>query len=393
MSVGSALDDLSMKGAVDWMRFQVQLASPSQFRHIRDRVHDTWGNTFIEEVSGSQAKKWTVKVQNPPGPDQFMRDVQAMVRPSDPPIRECDISILAIEVALDAYHRTGDREALARAVLHMLRHQAHPPAGAPRICRQGSYYEPESVEQVLQALLNEPISIYLGGQNADHISHLYFKTYDTIDGQAYAELPRELWCARMENRFRGAAMPFTTISGWRDFKFESLSKDRFALVQPDANCSQLVRARQVYNIQLGRRPDSYKIRASDRRQGAVGTRRDSFTNDRIRQAFRALTLAQSCQNSVKSSAVILPSPLGRLHNGIATPEYCIKSISDTNTFIQLHQADQSPLTIQDLMTLPDHTRGPERAALTSQKQAENNSSATSSKPCQLKQPDESRDGA
>lgn len=262
-------------------------------------------------------------MQNPPCPDQFMLDVQAMVRPGDPPIQECDISIIGIEIALDAYYRTGDREALARAVLHMLRHQAHPPAGAPRICGQGWWSEAESIEQVLRALLNDPITINMGARGADHTSHSYLKTYDTVNGQAYLELPRELWRARMENTFRGAAMPFTTISGWQDFKFESLAKDRFALVQPDPNCTPLARLMLNRKIQLGRRPDTYKRRASDRRQGGVWTVRDSVINDSIRQALRALTVAQACRNSVKSSGLILPAPLGRPNKGIATPEYCI----------------------------------------------------------------------
>lgn len=351
--VSNALEGSTFKAGNDWMEFQIKLSSPSQFRHLRARVLDTWGKTYFDEVPGSQAKTWVVPVQNPPGPDQFMRDVQAMVRPGDPPIRECDILITGIETFVDAYCPNSDRAVLSQAALHMLRHQAHPPAGEPRICRERGWYFPESKDQVFQALSNDPITIQLGEQNADHKCRFYVKTYDTINGQSYATLPPEQWRARMENTFRGGALPFTTISGWRAFKFEWLSKDHFALVHPDANCSALVRERQFYNIQLGRRPDSYKIRASDRRQGAVGTHRDSVTNDSIRQALRALTTAQACRNSVKFSGLILPASLGRLHNGIATPEYCITSISHSNTAIQVNQADQSPLTTLDLMNAPD----------------------------------------
>lgn len=362
------LNQQSFKAAIDWQAFEVTLQSPSQFRHLQARTQKIWGKTHFTQVPGSSAKSWKFRVQNPTGPAQFMQDVQAMARPGDPRITERDIRILGTEIALDVYHCKGNRSALMEAVLHLLRHQAHPLMGEPRITGKHTFKLPTSPYQVLQALHQGDVTIRTGPQDADHTCRFYFKDYDTVDGVPYVPLPQAQWRARFENTLQGDAVPFRSIKEWREFKFESLSNNIFALLMPCPARSALVQSMQARKVQLGRRPDSYKRCQSERRQRGAFTRRDSLANEKIRQALRALTTAQSCRNSVKMA----PKPgLWPLHKPLQprrAPKY-LEGISNHNLGMVQGVTIQSTVTHWCHGTVWKEQRGPPVHAMSKTKSA------------------------
>ena len=317
------LSSLSARACIDWIEFLVTLPRPSQFRHLKARTAKPWGKVFFTEVDGTNGKTWKFRVQNPPGPVQFMEEVQAMVRPGDAAFTEQDIRVVGIEVALDFRHATNDRQALIHTALHCIRHQARPLAGSPRITRKGGVVTPVYPHEVLEALSDKKSTIRSGRKGDDHTCRFYFKDYDSFNGKRYAALPPDKWCARFENTLIGNAVPFKTIQEWRDFKFESMSKDLFAMVMPTPTTSKLVTSLQARMIQLGRRPDSYIRPGTERRQRGAGTCRDSVLNDKIRQALRSLTARQ---NSVKESPDNPEPPLERLPIPTVFPKYIHKSI-------------------------------------------------------------------
>lgn len=339
MGLPSALAGFTFKARVDWLEFAVDLKSPSHFRHLQNRTHEVWGKVFFEPVAGTEQKTWRFRVQNPLGPDQFMRDVQLMAPPGDPVIGEDQVRVIGIEIALDAHHPTNDRQKLALATVHMMQHQAIPPGGLPRITGKHVCRVPASPHDALQALLYQSVSINIGEEGADHAVRLYVKDYDTVDGVPYIPLPPSQWRARFENTLTGKEVPFATIEGWRNFRFETLAKDRFGLVMPVQERSPLVTQLQAHSIQLGRRPDSYKIRSSDRRKRAAFTCRDSVTNDKIRQALRALSRSQFCQNSVKNLHRRDAVPEGGYGLDTESPKYL-----NNNQGIQVVMTDQSSMT-------------------------------------------------
>lgn len=314
-------EQLIFRGAIDWVACVVTLQSPTQFRHLQARTHKVWGKTHFEEVPGSNAKSWRFKVQDPTSPGQFMEDAQCMRPAGDRPITEGDIQITGIEIALDVYHAEGNRAALIAVVSHMLRHQACPPEGELRITGHGTCESPTHLCQVLAALHAGGVTVRTGPMYADHTCRFYFKDYDTLGDVKYAPLPQAECRARFENTLIGEAVPFRTVQEWRDFKFESLSDRYFSMVMPVAASTALGTFLQAQMIQLGRRPDSFKRRLSDRRKRGVCTRRDSDLNDKIRQALRGLTRSQSCQNSVKPLPKLGLFSLGEvLHLG-CSPKY------------------------------------------------------------------------
>lgn len=342
-----ALSSYTFKAEVDWMEFEVTLSSASQFRHIQDRMMTVWGKTHFAPLGDPEStRRFRFRLQNPSGPNQLMHDLQSMVRAGDPPIQECDVRVVGVEVAVDVYIEGGDRASLGEAALYLLRHMAHPPAGHPRITTAGARpVEPETIEEALRALIEDPITIHLGKKGADNVARIYVKTYDTVDGMPYAPLPPEQWRARSERTLRGTEVPFRTIGEWRCFRFDKGLADTFALVKSSATPDTLPALMQARLIQIGRRPDSPRRRPSDRRSRGPYTRRDSVMNDKIRQALRALTKSQSCQNSVNK---INPRPLaseGETSFDQSSPEYCIphnpEPVARFNTF---------PLSPQSLLT-------------------------------------------
>jgi hypothetical protein len=382
---------LSFSGALDRQAFEVWLHRSTDFQQLQKRTYPTWGKTYFRHVAGSRGKGWVFWIHNPAGPDQFMRQVQAMVRPGDPPITEDDVKIVATEIAVDVRHPSNDPEILALAAQHFLTSMARLPAGHPRITVPPYFYAPKLAAAYAAAKADHAIATAnarregkaapvpfqvkrgqcsvvssrltawqalcdgltinqgkapnsktgLGGDS--YRLRIYVKTRDTRNGIAYAPLEPAEYCARIERTWEGSEVPYATINEWRNFRFESLANEHYSLVMPSADITPMARLLQERMVQLGRRPDSCKIRPSDRRKRRAFTCRDSFTNDKFRQALRALTRAQSCRNSVKTFPAMDLPPEAEGDWIIAGPKY-------SNNYSNTNPKDQEVMTSKSSMT-------------------------------------------
>jgi hypothetical protein len=200
-----ALENFKFQAAIDWVWISIALTSPSQFRHVQNRMRATFGKLFVEAIdSNASSLNFSFKVQDPRGPDQLMLELQSAVRPGDPPLTEDQVTILGIELAIDAYQRDGICSALAPAVMHFFVHHANPPAGPPRITEPKHFRVPNTKREMLGAL-NAGFTIHGGPKNDNHASHFYVKKFDTVDGEKYVLLPENLWRARFENTLASEA--------------------------------------------------------------------------------------------------------------------------------------------------------------------------------------------
>ena len=300
MSLPEALNEFRLVAVVDWVKIRVTLTSPSQFRHVQSRMKDRFGKTYVTACDGdASSRRFIFSVQNPSGPDQLIQDLQDLVRPGDPPVTEADVEIIGVEVALDGYIKGSDRARLAAATGHFVKYLAQRPAGPPRATSPKRFRVPASARDLLQ-LIDEGVSINMGAIDADFRVRAYLKDYDTVAGDRI-KLDDDQHRARVEVTLSGSQLPFTSIETWRRFRFEKLSAKRFAICRSVASTglSKLIHERA---LQLGRAEDAYKIQPSNRRKRSVFTRRDSVTNDAIRQALESLTKRQSCRFSEKKLA-------------------------------------------------------------------------------------------
>lgn len=277
---------------IDWVRVRVALPAPSHHRHIRART-TTAGLVvgFIEHLDAPQDRPASVvelMLHDPGTPGNFMRRVQVLAPPNAGPIRESDIQITGVEIALDTLPQTAmARTGLVDAATHLFRHVAHPPAGGARITGPGNYQAAALQGQVRRAL-RDGLSINAGCPGEAFAMRAYVKRTDTrTPGETYAALPSDQHCARLEVILSGCRLPFSNIGEWQTFRFESLAQC-FAQVLPCVPDSELPALLLDQLAQLGRPLDTDKLN-QHRRTSRKGTRRDKALNKRIADALRALT--------------------------------------------------------------------------------------------------------
>lgn len=273
---------------------EVRLNQPTQFQHVQTRMEAVGsGVPYVHQID---PQTFRTTIQNPTGPDALMRTVQALAPPGSGPIRESDITIVEVETSIDAKPTApADRDQLVDAALHFAHHHANPP-GNFRIVRGAGHVHgntaPASQAPFKLALLAGDNTINAGWY-ADTVKcetwgdpfrlRVYVKKYDTVPGASYQALPPKQHTARIEAILSGSLCPFTTVSEWRAFKFESLTP-YFRQVR-STPASQIAALSQGWLAALGQPTDTDK-QGRHRRNSRAGTARDTDLNRRI---YRTLT--------------------------------------------------------------------------------------------------------
>jgi len=127
-----------------------------------------------------------------------------------------------------------------------------------------------------------------GDAGDPYTTRTYCKSHDFVPdsmsgaGTRRAVKPR----ARFEVTLSGAELPFSTVQGWREHKFEDCM-ERFAMVKPE-QCHPLVELMRGWKLSLGN-TRRLKDVAGHRRTSRIATSRDTLLNRRIKDALRQLT--------------------------------------------------------------------------------------------------------
>lgn len=298
MNASHALAGFELRASIDRVVIEVRLGQPTQFRHVQDRMKAAGqGVQYVHQVNPHTVR---TTIQNPTGPDALMRAVQALV--STPgSIRDTDISIIEVEVTLDARPTTpATANQIIDATMHLAHHHANPP-GDFRIVRGAGHARgntaPAAQEDFRRALRDGDNTINAGWY-ADAVKcemgdpfrlRLYAKTYDSTPDDHYQALPQQQHTARIEAILSGELCPFRTVNEWRKFRFESLSLYfRQVCTTPG---SELATLAMNWRASLGQPADTSK-RKGHRRNSRRGTARDTALNRRIYKALTRLTARQ-----------------------------------------------------------------------------------------------------
>jgi hypothetical protein len=180
----------------------------------------------------------------------------------------------------------------------------------------------------------------------------YLKTRDTVGGAAYADLDQRKFSARMEATLLDQCVPFSTIEGWRDFDFQSLSRT-FELIAPEAPKTELHGFMQARVFQFGL--PRVRLPAQPRAVGAIavsvepgyrkskrlGCHAMTDSNKAIKSALRCLTLRSSVKIRKGWGPTCVALPEGEPADVQHSPEY-----SNTNTQQIQSTSEQSALTAQ-----------------------------------------------
>lgn len=281
---------------VDWVQAVVKLRKPTQHRHVRTRLQAAGlvaGRVeHIDAPHDRPTRVVAVRIQDPGTPDAFMAAFQHVAPPGNGPILESDVQITGVEIALDAHPKTQvEQPRITDAALYLFRHLARPPVGTPRITSPGHFRAAAALKGDTRRALADGWTINMGEQGADYVARCYVKRADSIPGHAYAPLPQDQHCARLELRLQGQCLPFATVAQWRALRFEKLARS-FAMVTdptPRNSMAALLQDQMVkINAPLGKPLDPAK-HTQHRRVSRRGVRRDSALNQRVADALRALT--------------------------------------------------------------------------------------------------------
>lgn len=290
---------------------------------------------------------WTAetRIQDPPqDPAAFMTLLQKLAPPEAEPITPDDVQILGLEIALDFTPKAPRTlVGLDAATVYLMRHHAHPDAGVPRITRRGlgeKAFEgaarmlPDQIEREFAA----GWTVYSCERGPTKYSHYYTKRRDSTLTEAYALLPVEKHCARIEKGLLGDDCPFHTLSEWAAFQFEILA-NYFAMVREStAPVTPINIGIRASSTQFGRPKDGSKA-AAHRRTSRAYTRRDSQLNKRIARALANLTNAGICHESEGAGVVL---PLGNVNEAAQCPKYLSSAASPQSQ----QQPKQPPTTFQ-----------------------------------------------
>lgn len=232
-----------------------------------------------------------------------MQAVQALAPPGSGPVSESDVRILEVEISLDAKPAApAKRDELVNATLHFVHHHANPP-GKFRIVRSSEHWQGTTAppsQMRFKVALQAGDNTINAGWHADIVKcetwgdpfrlRAYVKEYDTKpDDDSYKLLAQKKQAARLEAVFSGDLCPFSTVTEWRAFKFESLS--RYFRQVRSTPASQIAALAQGWLVSLGQTTDTDK-QASHRRISKEGTARDIDLNRRIYRALTRLTQRQ-----------------------------------------------------------------------------------------------------
>lgn len=175
---------------IDWIEVCVDVGRPSQPQHIQRRMPAAWGKPYVtpmSECKSRTASKFVFRIQNPEGPNAFMRDLQQLIKPGQSRLTEDRVQILGIEVALDTWCPDDNRPEVLQPLLEkQIWHQTLL-SSWPRISTADG--SPGIVTRTkLRQRLSGPCTINAGPADGEFKQRWYLKTYDTVGHEAYKPL-------------------------------------------------------------------------------------------------------------------------------------------------------------------------------------------------------------
>lgn len=281
---------------VDWVELEIRTLKATQGKHLQAAgaglfshahgINPQMGEKYPENRKNTTTTRFAVRIQ---APERFAAIMAALGTIRDRLDPSSAIAVLGIEVAMDAYAKTGtSTEELTEMTSHFLKGINRVSSNHPRIYRRENETRAiGSHPELIQALVDD-FQIGIGNGAGDRFQHGYLKTKDNQQ-----DLPVGQHRARVEIRLQGNACPVQTLEDLAGLNFASLS-DFFRFRQfgePHTDLECLMADRQIClgNI-IG---DDGTLSTINRKEG--GTRQNkrgtkaSPLNEIARSRLRKLT--------------------------------------------------------------------------------------------------------
>lgn len=275
-------EDYRFVARVDWIDIRISLVQPTQSRYLlKDLATLRCAASHVDPANKSPSNTdavWTLRFQDPHSARSVRRDLEELQQTFKFATAP---EVTGLEVSFDAYADAADANVVEMAE-HMFRGLAEPPSSNRRIT--GPKGTTGLVESALESrrgnlrALAAGKTVHIGNQRDDRSVRVYVK--ENVDGRH----------ARLENTFRGGAIPFATLDAWQQFDFRKLSWFFRWRRRPDTVNAQLAVILD-YPPALAA-PPSALARRQHRRINKVFTVADRDLNREARRALGKLTTEQ-----------------------------------------------------------------------------------------------------
>lgn len=208
------------RACVDWIKLRIVTSRPSNHDTVRTRV----GIRFAEPVNegpGQTATEFILTFQDPQSWRQLEESLQRFTH--DHLLVE-PVQVTGIEVALDAYSRTGVREDLVRMTHRFFKFACHMVSDNRFVSRgKGDSIRLNHPRFALRPEhFDEGYNLYVGEKSDDVQQHLYLKQ-TTIQDKVPVHLPLGEHRARTEVTLKGLGLPVATLEQWRGYDLTRLA--------------------------------------------------------------------------------------------------------------------------------------------------------------------------
>lgn len=217
--------DFRFRAEIDWIELKIRTKKPTNFHTVRKRLDARYAETR-NEGSGRAATEFFVRFYSLANWRSIDLALEKLTRDH---LLAGPVEVTGIEIALDAYSKPCDRQALVHMTANFYRGLAYLVSKNQRIVFGGKgSVESIPLPKVFLKKIDQGGNIYIGNSEPEGdlgdpnnwiLQHIYLKEVDRKK-----PLPIKEHRARIEVTLRGIALPQKLLEEWKSHQFTAQSQ-------------------------------------------------------------------------------------------------------------------------------------------------------------------------
>jgi hypothetical protein len=205
------------RAVIDWIDLRIVTARPTNFDTVRTRMGIAFAKPLDKGLGGA-ATEFTVRIQEPTSWTSIYERLEKLTH--DHPLAVA-VQVTGIEIAMDAYSRTQNRQELVDMVARFFKFATVMTSDNRRTSGEGKgSSQGIGSFKGLRRRVSEGFNIYVGNQSDSTYQHMYVKETTKRDNVVHV-LPEAEQRARTEFTFSGQDLKHHDLQGWTEHDFTS----------------------------------------------------------------------------------------------------------------------------------------------------------------------------
>lgn len=271
------------RAVVDWISLKIVMQHPTNFDTVRKRMGVPFA-TPVNEGAGKAATEFIVRIQEPTSWANIEMTLAMLTH--DHPLA-APVEVTGIEIAMDAYSRTDNREDLVDMVARFYKFAAVIVSDNHRTSGKGKHSS-QGIEtyRSLRKRIQEGFNIYIGSTVDPTYQHMYVKETNNKNN-VVEKLPDSERRARSEFTFSGKDLQHSSLTDWFEHDF-TLEARCFKYRKLRRHLNSYARTPLMELAQIGEKKSRRRAMGGTR-QYSVSTLADTNLNALTYSALRELT--------------------------------------------------------------------------------------------------------